>query len=93
MNFGQAIEALKQGKRITRTGWNGKGMYLFLLPAATVPLANIHTEPLRSIAEANGGTVKCRPAIRMLCADGSVLTGWHATQGDMLGEDWCVVGE
>jgi hypothetical protein len=32
-NFGQAIEALKKGKRVAREGWNGKGMFLFLLPA------------------------------------------------------------
>lgn len=30
MNFGQAIEALKAGKRVTRPGWNGKGMWLAL---------------------------------------------------------------
>ncbi len=29
-NFGQAIEALKSGKRVARTGWNGKGMWLEL---------------------------------------------------------------
>lgn len=31
LNFGQAIEALKQGKRVARTGWNGKNMHLELL--------------------------------------------------------------
>lgn len=30
MNFGQVIEVLKQGKRATRIGWNGKGMYIEL---------------------------------------------------------------
>ncbi len=30
INFGQAIEALKQGKKVARTGWNGKGMHLEL---------------------------------------------------------------
>ncbi|AXU20769.1 hypothetical protein C7W88_17010 [Novosphingobium sp. THN1] len=30
LNFGQALEALKQGKRIARSGWNGKGMWLCL---------------------------------------------------------------
>ena len=30
MVFGQAISKLKEGKRVTRPGWNGKGMYLFL---------------------------------------------------------------
>lgn len=33
MNFGQAIEALKNGKKVARTGWNGKGMFLYYVPA------------------------------------------------------------
>ena len=30
MNFGQAIEAIKDDQRVTRAGWNGKGMWLKL---------------------------------------------------------------
>jgi len=30
MNFGEAIEALKQGKRVQRSGWNGKGLFVFM---------------------------------------------------------------
>jgi hypothetical protein len=30
MNFGQAIQFLKAGSRVTRWGWNGKGMWLRL---------------------------------------------------------------
>ena len=33
MNFGQAIEALKAGKKVAREGWNGKGMWIALMPA------------------------------------------------------------
>lgn len=33
MDFGKAIEALKQGKRVAREGWNGKGMFVFMRPA------------------------------------------------------------
>ena len=33
LNFGQAIEALKQGKRVARKNWNGKGMFIFMRPA------------------------------------------------------------
>ena len=29
MNFGKALEALKNGQLVTRAGWNGKGMFLF----------------------------------------------------------------
>ena len=32
MNFGQAIEALKNGKKVARVGWNGKGMFLYYVP-------------------------------------------------------------
>jgi len=30
MDFGDAIRELKAGKRVTRPGWNGKGMWLEL---------------------------------------------------------------
>ena len=33
MNFGQAIEALKDDKMVQRSGWNGKGMFIFMCPA------------------------------------------------------------
>lgn len=28
MNFGQALELLKEGKKVARAGWNGKGLYV-----------------------------------------------------------------
>ena len=30
MDFGEAIKALKEGKKVARKGWNGNGMYLYL---------------------------------------------------------------
>jgi hypothetical protein len=36
MNFGQAIEALKEGKKVQRMGWNGKGLFVFLQVSATI---------------------------------------------------------
>ena len=49
MNFGEALEALKLGKKVTRAGWNGKGMFLFLVPGSTFqvnrpPLLGIYPE-------------------------------------------------
>lgn len=32
MNFGNAIECLKDGEKVARAGWNGKGMWLVLVP-------------------------------------------------------------
>lgn len=91
MTFGQAIEAMKQGKKVARRGWNGKGMYLWLLPAASVKAEWCKEPHLKTLAEQNGGEVECLGSVRMKTADNKVLTGWLASQTDMLSEDWVVV--
>lgn len=91
MNFGQAIECLKQGKKVARKGWNGKGMYLWLMPATSVKAEWCKEPHLKELAEANGGTIEAHGTIRMLTADKKILTGWLASQTDILSEDWIVV--
>lgn len=88
MNFGQAIEALKAGKLVTRPGWNGRGMYLWLLPAANVKAEWCREPHLKKVAEENGGSIEALGSIRMMTADKKVLTGWLASQSDVLAEDW-----
>lgn len=89
--FGEALEALKQGKKVARKGWNGKGMYLWLKPAAIIKAEWCKDPILRDIAEANGGEVEALGTICMKTADGKILTGWLASQTDMLLEDWVIV--
>lgn len=91
MTFGEAIELLKQGKKVARLGWNGKGMYLWLLPAAEVKAEWCKDQHLKSLAESNGGAIESVGSIRMLTADKKILTGWLASQTDMLSEDWVEV--
>ena len=91
MDFGDAIRALKHGKRVARIGWNGKGMYLWLLPASFVKAEWCKEPHLKAIAESNGGEIECLGSIRMFTADRNVLTGWLASQTDMLSEDWIIV--
>lgn len=93
VSFGEAIEALKKGKRITRSGWNGKGMFLFLLPAGIIPIKAIHDPTLRSIIEeqVEGDTFEALGSIRMWTADKKILTGWLASQTDILAEDWLIL--
>lgn len=88
MTFGQALDALKLGSKISREGWNGKGMYLWLLPAAEVPAEWCKEPHLKKLAEENGGKLDCLASIRMKTADGKVLTGWLASQTDLMAEDW-----
>lgn len=91
MSFGHALAALKEGHKVARAGWNGKGMYLWLLPAAMVKAEWCRESHLKQIAEENGGEVECCGSIRMRTADGKVLTGWLASQTDMLADDWQIV--
>ena len=94
MTFGQAIEAMKQGRKGARKGWNGKGMWL-CIPLCDgpkeVPATGIWGKPNAEYAEQNGGTVKVAPYVTMKAADGTIVMGWLASQTDMLSEDWVIV--
>lgn len=90
MTFGMAIEAMKRGKKVARAGWNGKGMYLWLLPKAEVKKEWCKDQRLIEVM-GDGDTIQCLGSIRMRTATGEVLTGWLASQTDMLAEDWEVV--
>lgn len=45
MNFGKALENLKEGKKVQRQGWNGKGMFIYYVPKGEYkPCADILAE-------------------------------------------------
>lgn len=100
LDFGWAICALKAGKLVTRKGWNGKGMFLFIRPSDEIDvqfIPNIKSlpesfkkwfgqQPYRPSPESP--KIKFTPYICMKAADGSIVNGWLASQTDMLAEDW-----
>jgi hypothetical protein len=88
MTFGEAIKELDNGNKVRRSGWNGKGMYLWKLNATTVPIDCLKEPFLKQIATENGGAVECLASIRMFTADRKVLTGWLASQTDIFATDW-----
>ena len=79
MSFGLAIEALKQGHRVSRAGWNGKGMWLALVP-----------EKLADAVSFQYAALKPAPWIGMKTADDKFVP-WLASQTDMLADDWTIV--
>lgn len=83
MNFSQALDAIKQGNLISREGWNGKGMFLFLVPGSKFV---VNREPLLTIM-GEGTEVSYCPHIDMKTADGKIVP-WVASQTDLLSEDW-----
>ncbi len=86
MNFGQALEALKGGMKVSRSGWNGKGMFLFLVPGSRF---EVNRAPLLGIYPA-GTVIDYCPHIDMKTADGKIVP-WLASQTDVLAEDWDVL--
>lgn len=87
MDFGEALRLLKQGRRVQRLGWNGKGMFLFLVPGSTFA---VNRPPLLGIYP-EGHVIRYQPHIDMKTADGSVVP-WLCSQSDALAEDWVEVG-
>jgi hypothetical protein len=91
-DFGKAISYLKDGKKVARKGWNGKGMFLVLCHGNEVPTDRMRVKAVKDFYEVNGkSVVTINPHIDMKAADGSYVTGWLASQADMLAEDWHIV--
>lgn len=92
MTFGEAIAALKEGKKVARQGWNGKGMWLILVPGSP------NIKPVAGTPYSNAGVteaIQILPHIDMYTVDSTgrraMLPGWLASQTDMLSEDWVEV--
>lgn len=83
MNFGKIIEAIKQGKRAKRTGWNGKEQYIEL--AQNISYVNAKGEIINAEHNAIGNN-----AIAFVGISG-VQLGWLASQADMLANDWEII--
>lgn len=90
LDFGDAIKALKEGKKVCREGWNGKGMFLWLCPGTEVKKERINDKiMLETLGDRE--VIRCLGTIRMYTATKEVLTGWLASQTDILSEDWLVL--
>lgn len=91
-DFGWALKHLKEGRKVAREGWNGKGMWLALSPGKKhLPADKFWAARNHEYAIDNGGSADVLPCITMKTATGEILMGWLASQSDMLAEDWLVV--
>lgn len=106
-NFGAALEAVKNGKRASRLGWNGKNMFIFQRPADNLEVGFI-IDKVKSLpqsvkdffaakdaqqapSEQGLSKVQFTAYLCMYAADGSIVNGWLASQTDMLANDWCIL--
>lgn len=95
MKFGEAIEAVKQGKRITREGWNGIGMFVFRQVPAEIPLEVI--PKMQSLPESvkeefikRGDSIRYSNQLALVKVDNSI-NGWAPSTADTLAEDWLIL--
>ena len=86
LTFGDALHYLKLGAKVARTGWNGKGMFVFLVNGSTF---NVSRAPLLGIFP-EGTEINYRPHIDIKNVDGSIST-WVPSIGDVMAEDWAVL--
>jgi Protein of unknown function (DUF2829) len=84
-DFSFALRHAKQGKLISRAGWNGKGMFVFLVPGSSFAVSR---PPLSGIL-AEGTQVEYQSHLVMRTADGSIVP-WLASQTDLLADDWLI---
>lgn len=85
-SFGSAVQAAKEGYKIARSGWNGKGMFAFLVEGSTF---SVNRPPLNKIYD-EGTEVTYRPHIDLKAADGTVGV-WNPNMMDILSEDWMTI--
>ena len=85
-NFSEALARVKEARKVARSGWNGKGMFIFLVPGSQFvvnrpPLLGIYPE---------GTIINYHAHIDMRTADGTIVP-WLASQTDILANDWMEV--
>ena len=88
-DFSTALRDLKNGFKVARTGWNGKGMFIFYNPMSIITVSE--GRPLASALPV-GTSVKCLPYIMMKTANNAfTIVPWLASQTDILADDWVQV--
>lgn len=86
LDFSDALRLIKEGKRVARSGWNGRGMFVFLVPGSKF---QVNREPLLSIL-GEGTFVDYHGHVDMRTAGGQIVP-WLCSQTDLLATDWMEV--
>lgn len=88
-SFSLAIELLKQGEKIARKGWNGKGMFVVYQKGYPQGIpCNKQTAEAWGLNE--GDLFVCNPYLQIKCANGS-HSMWVPSINDVLAEDWVII--
>lgn len=93
LNFGHALELMKAQEAVQRRGWNGKNMFIVMMPPLYLPPYNtqdtarkVNDRTAKWIGE--NSPLDCQPYIAMFTADAKWQPGWLPSQADLFAEDW-----
>jgi len=86
MKFEDMMPELRSGKKATRLGWNGRGMFIFLVNGSSF---QVNRPPLLGMYP-EGTVINYHPHIDIKMVDGSIMT-WTPAQIDLMADDWAVV--
>ena len=93
MNFGQAIEALKEGKAVQRAGWNEKGLFVIKQVPAVIGadiIPNMQSLPQAAkdiLMSKEVPEIKYTNQMLIVNPDGRA-DSWVPSSSDVFAEDW-----
>ena len=94
MDFSTALLAMKEGDKVRRSGWNGRGMWIVLMPELKLAAYSADPSEKRRVNDRTARHIgldtplDSRPYIAMWTAQGQWQPGWLASQADLLSDDW-----
>jgi hypothetical protein len=94
LDFGAALQALKDGLKIQREGWNGKGQFCIKAGGYSVPVDKLRegTHFTKQFIESKGqDAMQIAPHIDLWNAQNIYVPGWVPSQGDLFAEDWQII--
>lgn len=86
MDIGWAVRALRAGQQVTRSGWNGAGMYVAYQDGYPDGIA-INGNTARATGLPEGTVCRFLPYLMLRTADGAFVP-WVISQSDALADDW-----
>ena len=96
MNFGEASQHADNGCMIQRSGWNGKGQFVYRTVGNTVskdfiPKFASLPESVKAFLLSKGEDVVFNSSLTLYNAQGQMQPGWLPSQGDLTAIDWQIV--
>ncbi|AFQ30266.1 DUF2829 domain-containing protein [Bacillus thuringiensis] len=86
MDFGQALISLKEGNKVARNGWNGKGQWIVLMPSLFLEAGVVNGRTSKHLGQ--GVDLDSQPYFALYTAQGKWQPGWVPSTSDVLSEDW-----